>query len=102
MKLQLTEQAKLELDRLNNLYGDENSPEYDYWDKMSEQEVLITDAGLYVDGAYEENEFDDLNEWCIIVGPMEYQQTYLNTHPNAVREKIDRMLRKNIIQINLN
>ena len=48
---------------------------------------------------YEENIFNDLNEWCRIVGPMEYQQTYLNTHPNVVREKIDRMLRENIIQI---
>jgi len=99
MKFKLTETAALELERLNDLYGDENSPEYDYWDKMSEQEVLITDAGLYVDGAYEENKFDDLNEWCTIVGPMEYQQTYLNTHPNAVREKIDKMLRNGIIEI---
>lgn len=100
MKLQLTKQAELELNRLNNLYGDENSPEYDNWNKMSEQEVLITDAGLYVNGAYEENEFDDLNKWCRIVGPMEYQQTYLNTHSNAVREKIDIMLKNKIIEIN--
>jgi len=99
MKLQLTEQAKLELDRLNNLYGDENSPEYDYWDKMSELETLITDAGIYEEGGYEENSFNDLNEWCKIVGPMEYEQTYLNTHPNAVRNKIDKMLRNGIIEI---
>jgi hypothetical protein len=99
MKLQLTEKTELEINRLNDLYGDENSPEYDYWDKMSELETLITDAGLYVNSAYEENEFDNLNEWCIKVGSMEYQQAYLNTHPNAVREKIDRMLRENIIQI---
>jgi hypothetical protein len=99
MKLQLTKTTEVELNRLNNLYGDEKSPEYDYWDKMSELEILITDAGMYVDGVYEENIFNDLNEWCRIVGPMEYQQTYLNTHPNAVREKIDKMLRENIITI---
>ena len=99
MKLQLTKTTEVELNRLNNLYGDEKSPEYDYWDKMSELEVLITDAGMYVDGAYEENTFDDLNEWCKIVGPMEYQQTYLNTHPYAVKNKIDKMLRKGIIEI---
>jgi hypothetical protein len=99
MKLQLTKTTELELTRLNNLYGDENSPEFDYWDKMSELETLITDAGLYVNDAYADNEFDNLNEWCVKVGNMEYQQTYLNTHPNAVREKIDRMLRENIIQI---
>jgi hypothetical protein len=99
MKLQLTKTTEVELNRLNNLYGDEKSPEYDYWDKMSKLETLITDAGMYVDGVYEENMFNDLNEWCRIVGSMEYQQTYLNTHPNAVREKIDKMLRENIITI---
>ena len=99
MKLQLTKTAEIELERLNNLYGDENSPEFDNWDKMSELETLITDAGLYVNNAYEENEFDDLNEWCVKVGNMEYQQTYLNTHPNAVRNKINRMLKERFIEL---
>jgi len=99
MKIYLKENTQKELERLNLLYGEENSPEYDNWDKMSELERLITDAGLYVDGAYEENSFDDLNEWCVIVGSMEYKQTYLNTHPHAVRNKIDEMLRLNLIEI---
>ena len=99
MKIVLKENTQKELERLNLLYGEENSPEYDNWDKMSKLETLITDAGLYAEGAYEENEFDDLNEWCKIVGPMEYEQTYLNIHPNAVRNKIDKMLRLNLIEI---
>ena len=99
MKITLKENTQKELKRLNLLYGEENSLEYDNWEKMSELETLITDAGTYADGAYEENKFDDLNEWCKSVGPMEYNQTYLNTHPNAVRSKINKMLRKNIIEI---
>jgi hypothetical protein len=99
MKIVLKENTQKELERLNLLYGEENSPEYDNWDKMSKLETLITDAGLYAEGAYEENEFDDLNEWCKIVGPMEYDQTYLNIHANAVRNKIDEMLREDIIEI---
>ena len=99
MKIILKENTQKEIERLNLLYGEENSLEYDNWEKMSELETLITDAGMYADGAYEENKFDDLNEWCKSVGPMEYNQTYLNTHPNAVRSKIDEMLRKNIIEI---
>ena len=99
MKIVLKENTQKEIERLNLLYGEENSPEYDNWEKMSELEVLVTDAGMYADGAYEQNEFDDLNEWCRVVGPMEYNQTYLNTHPNAVRSKIDAMLSKNIIEI---
>lgn len=99
MKIILKENTQKEIERLNLLYGEENSPEYDNWEKMSELEVLVTDAGMYADGAYEQNIFDDLDEWCRIVGPMEYEQTYLNTHPNVVRSKIDKMLRKNIIEI---
>ena len=99
MKITLKENTQKELKRLNLLYGEENSLEYDNWEKMSELETLITDAGMYADGAYEENKFDDLNEWCKSVGPMEYEQTYLNTHPNIVRSKINKMLRKNIIEI---
>ncbi len=99
MKIVLTENTQKEIERLNLLYGEENSLEYDNWDKMSELEVLVTDAGMYADGAYEENTFDDLNEWCRIVGPMEYDQTYLNTHPNVVRTKIDKMLHLNLIEI---
>jgi len=99
MKIILKENTQKEIERLNLLYGEENSPEYDYWEKMSELETLIADAGMYANGAYEENEFDDLNEWCKSVGPMEYEQTYLNTHPNAVRSKINKMLSENIIEI---
>lgn len=99
MKIVLKENTQKEIERLNKLYGDENSPEYDNWDKMSKLEVLIADAGMYAHGAYEQNTFDDLNEWCKSVGNMEYSQTYLNTHPHAVRNKVDEMLCKNIIEI---
>jgi len=99
MKIILKENTQKEIERLNLLYGEENSLEYDNWEKMSELETLIADAGMYADGAYEQNEFDDLNEWCKSVGPMEYTQTYLNTHPNAVRSKINKMLSENIIEI---
>ena len=102
MKITLTENAQKELERLNNLYGSEESPEYDNWDKMSELETLIVDAEMYVDEAYIENSFndlDDLDKWCEDVGPIEYKQSYLDEHPNAVREKIDKMLHLNLIKI---
>ena len=99
MKIVLTENTQKELERLNNLYGNEESPEYDYWDKMSELETLITDAGMYVDEAYTENSFNNLDEWCKNVGPIEYKQSYLDEYPNVVREKIDKMLHLNLIKI---
>ena len=45
------------------------------------------------------NEFDDLDTWCKAIGSSEYEQTYLNTHPNVVRKKINEMLRLNLIEI---
>jgi hypothetical protein len=92
MKLQLTEKA---INELNLLFENEK---FEY-DEYSEYEQLLADANLYVDGAYTDNEFEDLNEWCIETGSSEYEQTYLNTHPNVVREKIDLMLKENIITI---
>ena len=99
MKIVLTENTQKELEHLNNLYGNEESPEYDNWDKMSELETLITDAGMYADEAYIENSFNNLDEWCKNVGPIEYKQSYLDEYPNVVREKIDKMLHLNLIKI---
>jgi len=99
MKLKLTQQAELDLKRLNKLYGDENSVEFDNWNKMSKLEVLVTDAGMYVDGAYEVNEFNNLEEWCKLIGESEYQAKYLAKHPNVVFKKINKMINKEILVV---
>jgi hypothetical protein len=99
MQIFLTEQAKQELNRLNNLYGDENSSEYDNWDDMSKLEMLVTDAGMYAEGAYIENKFDDLDEWCREVQEIEYDPKHLIDHPDAVKDKVNKMIEENIIII---
>ena len=43
--------------------------------------------------------FEDLDKWCKEVGGSEYREEYLINNPNVVREKIDLMLKKNIITI---
>jgi len=99
MKLKLTQQAELDLKRLNKLYGDENSVEFENWNKMSKSEVLVTDAGMYVDGVYEVNEFNNLEEWCKLIGESEYQAKYLAKHPNVVFKKINKMINKEILVV---
>ena len=100
MKFELTQQAAAELEAINKRIDDAGDDNYEVvCESLNERELLVCDAGMYVHGAYEENEFDDLNEWCVKVGNMEYQQTYLNTHPNAVRNKINRMLREGLIEL---
>ena len=97
MKLKFLKQKELEI--INNKFSDEDSVDYDNWDLMSEEERLITDAAMYADGAYIDNEFEDLDKWCKEVGGSEYREEYLINNPNVVREKIDLMLKENIITI---
>lgn len=92
MKLQLTEKAN---DLLNSLYENEK---FDY-DELTSLEQLVSDANLYVEEAYIDNEFEDLDEWCNEVSSSEYEEEYLINNPNVVREKIDLMLKENIITI---
>ena len=99
MKLQLTKQAELELERINKLYGDEESLEFDNWNKMNKSEILITDAGLYTDECYESNAFENLEEWCKLVQELEYNEEYSKKHPNIVFKKINKMIKANILEI---
>ena len=97
MKFEFLKEKELEL--INNRFAEEDSIDYDNWDLMTDEEILITDAAMYVDGAYIDNEFEDLDEWCKEVDGSEYEEEYLINNPNVVREKIDLMLKKNIITI---
>jgi hypothetical protein len=100
MKFELTQQAAAELEAISKRIDDAGDDNYEVvCESLNERELLVCDAGMYVDGAYEENEFDDLNKWCLSTGNMEYNQTYLNTNPNAVREKINTMLREGLIEL---
>ena len=69
MKIVLTKEAKKELKAINKRIDE--ALESDFFDdydevmeEMSKRELLVMDAGFYVDGAYCENKFDDLDEWC--------------------------------------
>jgi hypothetical protein len=62
MKLEFVKEKELEL--INNRFAEEDSIDYDNWDLMSDEEILITDAAMFVDEAYCDNEFDSLEEFA--------------------------------------
>jgi len=95
MKLKLTTTAKKELKVINVRIMEDDSA----YDKLTEHEILLTDAELYVEGAYEDNEFDNLEEWCSNVGQSEYDPKYLKKHPNVVIEKINKMINKDLLVV---
>ena len=104
MKIVLTKEAKKELKAINKRIDE--ALESDFFDgydevmeEMSKRELLVMDAGFYVDGAYCENKFDDLDEWCREVQETEYDPKYLIDHPDAVKDKVNKMIEENIIII---
>jgi hypothetical protein len=95
MKIQLAKGIKAEVNRLNKLYGDEKSPNYERWYKMNKREHLIIDAMLYVEDAYVNNQFKNLDNWCLRTGKGEVP----NDYRMRVKKNIGKMLMEDIITI---
>ena len=62
MKFKFLKEKELEL--INNRFAEEDSIDYDNWHLMTDEEILITDAAMFVDEAYCDNEFDSLEEFA--------------------------------------
>jgi hypothetical protein len=88
--LKLTKQAEKELELVNAKFEDE-SLEYE---DLNEREMLISDAGMYCDGAYIDNEFNDLKEWARELGICESE-----TDSDAMFEKINKMIDLKIVSV---
>ena len=95
MKLQLTKTAKQELKVLDIKL---EKSDYEYYDKMTERELLLQDAMLYVEDGYTKNTFTKLDNWCKRSSG-EYDDKYLDKYPNAVKQKIGKMIMEDIITI---
>jgi hypothetical protein len=92
MKLQLTKTAKQELKAINIKL---DKTEGEYYNKMSKRERLISDAMLYVDDAYVNNKFKNLDSWCLRTGQGEVP----NNYRMRVKKNIGKMLIEDIITI---
>ena len=95
MKLQLTSKAEAELELINAKF-EENE---DVYFELTEYETLVTDAGMYEQGAYVENEFKSLEKWCKLVGKSEYVPKYLKKHPTAVLDKVNKMISEGLLVV---
>ena len=95
MKFQLTKTAKQELKVINAQLKKSD----EYYDKMTKRELLISDAMLYVEDAYVDNKFTKLDVWCKRTSGGEYDPKYLAKYPNAVKQKIGKMIMEDIITI---
>ena len=96
MKLQLTKQAAAELEVINKRIDDAGDEGYDaVCEALNERELLVTDAGLYVNEAYVDNKFSDLDVWCQETGEGEVPSDFRM----RVKQNIGKMLIEDIITI---
>jgi hypothetical protein len=96
MKIQLTKTARQELKAINKRINDAGDDNYeDVCESLNERELLVCDAGLYVDNAYVNNSFKRLDNWCLRTGQGEFQ----NDNKMSVKKNIGKMLIEDIITI---
>jgi hypothetical protein len=62
MKFEFLKEAELEL--INNRFAEEDSIDFDNWDLMTDDEILICDAEMFANEAYCDNEFDSIEEFA--------------------------------------
>jgi len=90
-KLEFLKQEELEL--INNRFAEEDSIDYDNWDLMTNEEILITDAAMFVDEVYCDNEFNSLEEFAKNASEGEG-----DTIENTIK-RLEEMLNKGILKI---
>lgn len=91
MKFKFLKQEELEL--INNRFAEEDSIDYDNWDLMTDEEILITDAAMFVDEAYCDNEFNSIEEFAKNASEEEG-----DTIENTIK-RLNEMLNKGILKI---
>ena len=96
MKFELTQQAVAELEAINKRFEDAGDEGYEVvYESLNERELLVCDAGLYVNEAYVDNKFNDLDVWCQETGEGEVPSDFRM----RVKKNIGKMLIEDIITI---
>jgi hypothetical protein len=91
MKLEFVKEKELEL--INNRFAEEDSTDYDNWDLMNDEEILICDAQMFADEVYCDNEFDSLEEFAKNASECEG-----DTVENTIK-RLNEMLNKGILKL---
>ena len=91
MKLEFVKEKELEL--INNRFAEEDSIDYDNWDLMTDEEILITDAAMFADEVYCDNEFNSLEEFAKNASECEG-----DTVENTIK-RLNEMLNKGILKL---
>ena len=91
MKFEFVKEKELEL--INNRFAEEDSIDYDNWDLMSNEEILICDAQMFADEVYCDNEFDSIEEFAVNISDDE------GSTAEFVMKRLKEMLDKGILKL---
>jgi len=82
-----------EYDIFNDRFFDEDSIDFEREDLMSEEDILIRDAALFVDEAYVDNNFRTLSDFA-----REASGSEGSTFESCLR-RLNEMIKRNILEI---
>ena len=91
MKFEFLKEAELEL--INNRFAEEDSIDFDNWDLMTDDEILICDAEMFANEAYCDNEFNSIEEFAKNVSEEEGDTV------ESILERVNEMLDKGILKL---
>jgi hypothetical protein len=91
MKFEFLKEAELEL--INNRFANEDSIDFDNWDLMTDEEILICDAEMFANEAYCDNEFNSIEEFAKNVSEEEGDTV------ESILERVNEMLNKGILKL---
>jgi len=91
MKFEFLKEEELEL--INNRFANEDSIDFDNWDLMTDEEILICDAEMFANEAYCDNEFNSIEEFAKNVSEEEGDTV------ESILERVNEMLDKGILKL---
>jgi hypothetical protein len=93
-KLELSVAGKELLDATNLLF--EQNPNTNYY-KLTAQQKLICDIGMYVEGDYGVNKFETIEDFALLISSAEYQDP--ERGKSKIINKINKAVKQNLVSI---
>jgi len=94
-KIAFTSKGQSLFDITNQIIIDDEDADYH---KLSSEQKLILDFGMYIEGGYGDNSFENIEDFALIIGGEEYQDAAKGV--KKIITKINKGIKQGLIEIN--
>jgi len=94
-KIAFTSKGQSLFDITNQIIIDDEDADYH---KLSSEQKLILDFGMYIEGGYGDNSFENIEDFALIIGGEEYQDAAKGA--KKIIAKINKGIKQGLIEIN--